>query len=336
MGARSGLDEWREPTLMFGHGPQTCVRWLPVGGQKAVAAVGSGAGGDDLVCFYEVGGEEGMVCERTREIAHGGKVSKMDVADESGMLFVGSLDGNVRAIKTKAWKEDELADVMKMENIVGRAEGVVAVAAVGEKVVAAGTHGSLCVGDGDGSGGAWGRQFDEAGFRDATAVDGRGSEVVTAGSEVVVWDIRSGGRDGLRLGGGGVATSVATDACQTHVVMGGLRCGDVCVWDRRADRAPLSRIRLHAGPVWDMCVVPAAPGLFATAGHDGTVVLLDFAAAAAAHHVAEPWAAPLDHSQVRTLSTPDLLLPINSVHAHPTARIFAYASDSATVAFGLL
>lgn len=341
----------KEPVIVYTPAPLTCVRWLPYGGRAAIAAVGSGDGGYDSVSLYGVTSEStGVHCQLEREIDHNGKVYKIGISELDGSMFTASSDGWVRCMAEGKWEDENegLQDVVRLSEVCGREEGVVGVAIVGQSVVAAGEHGSLCVADVE-SGETWGRQFDDVGFHDVVAVDGNGSQVVTAGGcEVAVWDIRTGSSAGLRHPTTVPAMSVAVDKGQPHFIMAGLRNGEVCVWDRRGvESYPVNRMQLHEGPVWDVGVVSSSKaGLLLCCGEDGMVWLVDFAAAGYRGGIGsaerswydrgEFWRAQVKQSDLRNVVGSNDVLGINSVNSHASADLFSYTSDSGSVAFGCL
>lgn len=349
-----------EPTIMFSTAPLTRVRWLPIAGREAVAVAGSGDGGPEMdgVSFYVVRTEKRAVEARlARAVRHTGKVNDIAVSRTTGLLYCGSSDGSLRTMLSYSWDENDvqLHDVIKFPEKGLKHESIMGVAPLeGRQCFAFGACGSLVAADIE-----KGRTLftidhaDSVGFRAGGAVDPDGGfEAVAAGSsgDISVWDCRVGGDLSARTavlkhnGTGVLPLCVAVDATQPNFVLGGTAAGELAIWDRRGgDGYPLSRIALHDGFVWDVRVVTSRPGLLLSCGEDASVWLMDFGAAAARaaidgwRETGECWRAQLTQSDLRNVSAQiPATLGVNSVCAHPSADLYAYTSDSASVTFGSL
>lgn len=334
-----------DPVLAFFSAPITRARWLPVPGRDAIATLGSGDAHQNFLAFCAVSAESNVEVVQAREIPHDGKVRGLAISQSTDTMYVGSSTGCVKRLSYCNWESDHLSHVVDLAKEADRSEGIAGVAAVSGMVVAAGDHGSLCGADFE-TCTAWVRQFDEVGFKDIVAVDENGSEVVTAGCDVTIWDVRTGSRCGLVHPAGGVATCVAGDMSMPQFIMAGTRDGEVCVWDRRAEAQPISRVMLHEGPVWDVRVVSGRSGVLTCCGEDGMVWVVDFAKAASrgglgsAEQVwserGEYWRAAVEQSDVRRVVGADSVLAINSMDVHDEADLFVYGSDSGSAGFGRL
>lgn len=356
----------QEPSVVFAPAPLTAVRWLPVGGRQAVAAVGSGDGGPgmDFMTLYAVRAEKGALeSSAVRQLRHPGKVMGIAVSKTANAMFVGSSDGTVRAVDSNRW-DDEDADLVDVARLPkrdeGRYEAVMGVAPLsGHYVAALGSEGSLMVADAESCAAIYTLDAcDAVGFRAAVAVDAdSGSEVISAGAsgEVSLWDTRIAGKtracsQTLRHPATGMLpVSVTVDAAQPHFVLAGTASGELAIWDRRGgDGFPLSRVALHDGFMWDVRVVSSTrPGLLLSCGEDASVWLMDFAAAAGRGAMGsaadswcdtgEFWRAQLTQSDLRNVGARySSMLGINSVDAHPRADLFAFVSDSGCASFGSL
>lgn len=214
----------------------------------------------------------------------------------------------------------------------------------------------------------YGEQFDGVGLQALAVVDEGAMQVVGAGlSAVTVWDVRTGGTASRFVHPTkAAATAVTVDPSQPHFVVAGFRNGEVCTWDRRMTSSsaggpldvdvPLSRAAVHDGPVWDLRVVSCnRPGRLITCGEDGMVLMVDYAMAVArgaAGDTAETgagwnamagavtgefWRATIANSDVHSLiGKYKKVVGVNGVDAHSSAELFAFASDSAEVGFGIL
>ncbi|CAN8067766.1 unnamed protein product [Agarophyton chilense] len=332
----------RAPALSFTSASQTCIRWLPNTAEHAIALVGSGDGEVDTLTFYGVTARHEMACKKIRELPHKGKVNKICVTDE-GQVFTASSQGAVYSLSGIDPDKAEIRHVYDMEKY-EKMESISSVAYSRVGLIAAGVHGSLMIIDVT-TGQSNGLQFDEVGFRDLVSVDERGTEIITAGCDVAVWDVRSGDRTDLVHPGKSVATCVNTDPGQPHFVMGGMRNGELVIWDRRSDSIPLNRIGLHSGPIWDLGVVSSSrAGLLLACGEDGNIRMADFASAGdrggfgsierAYCDQGEFWRAQLSQLDISNLVRE--MMAVNSVDAHRDAALFAYATDSGIVGFGSL
>ncbi|CDF38136.1 unnamed protein product [Chondrus crispus] len=345
------------PTLAYAPAPLTTVRWLPAPGRDAIAAVGTGDGAPDadFLSLYRVSTRGGDVSATVaRDIDHPGKVLRIASSLSSETLFVGSSDGSIRTLSLDSWETSSLETLSVMPRRAARPELVTGVApVVNGRVAALGGDGTFIVVDVSRCqeiGRA--EMADPVGFFDGTAVDAEaGNEVVSAGAgcEVCVWDTRiiQTGRGNVQTLGHptpGVATRcVTTDPAQPHFVIGGTRNGELCTWDRRGTEPfPLNRVAMHDGVVWETRVVSSSkPGLLLSCGEDSKVWLMDFAAAASRDSAmgsesGEFWRSMITQSDVRNVVGWDSALGINGIDAHPTADLYAYASDSGAVAFGCL
>lgn len=336
--------------MAFCSAPQTCVRWLRVGGREAIAAAGSGDGHMDTLTFYGVWMDgEGLQHAVRRVAPHEGKVVALDVGSD-GLIAVGSAHGSVRVLRSDDWFDSELTEIGNLHHVRQRDEGVVGVVALGDRVCVAGEYGSICMLGVDakpnsGEHLAWGEQFDEVGLQALAIVDEGAHQVVAAGgSGVTVWDVRNGSV-GSRLEHPSrqVATAVTVDSTQPHFILAGFRNGEVCTWDRRAGNTePVTRAVIHDGPVWDLRVITCSrPGRLITCGEDGMVILVDYAVAAARKSAegwsgsGEFWRATVGSGDVHSLiGKSKSALGVNGVDAHSSAELFAYAGDSAVVGFG--
>lgn len=353
-----------QPTIAASSAPQISVRWLPVSGRVAVAAVGSGDGapGADVISLYAVAMEEtGLSTSLVRELPHEGKALRMATCPSDGILYTGSSDGTLRSLDAAGWADESqtLVDVAKLPRHGSRRESIAGVAPVaGGKVVAFGGSGTMTIADVGGKGGIILQlpQCDAVGFTDAAAVDPDGGhELVSAGGsgEVCVWDTRtvamtSRCESELRHPLPGVVTScIMADAAQAHFVIGGTRTGEICVWDRRGtDSYPVNRVSMHEGPVWEARVVSSSkPGLLLSGGEDGKVWLMDFAAAAGRSGAVggagwagsgEFWRANITQSDLRNVTAEESSVGVNGIDAHAHADLYAYTTDSAKVGFGSL
>lgn len=331
-----------DPVYCFNSAPQRSVRWMPTAANHAIAVVGSADGEEDFLTFYAVTAKPDVEVKCIREAAHSGEINKLCVTEDS-QIFTASSNGT---IYTTSGKEDETSAMRKVYDMEkhGKVEGISSVARTSIGLVAGGVHGSLMIIDIE-TGQASGLQFDEVGFRDLISVDECGSEIITAGCDVAVWDVRSGDRIDLNHPGKGVATCVATDPGQPHFVMGGMRHGELVIWDRRSDSVPLNRVGLHCGPMWDLGVVSSyRAGMLLCCGEDGNVNLVDFAAAGdrggfgsierAFCEQGEFWRSSVLPSDVASIAHEPFA--INGVSSHRDAALFAYATDSGTVGFARL
>eukprot|EP00177_Eucheuma_denticulatum_P001614 GFKZ01002892.1.p1 GENE.GFKZ01002892.1~~GFKZ01002892.1.p1 ORF type:complete len:401 (+),score=55.73 GFKZ01002892.1:116-1318(+) len=332
----------RNHAVAYGYAPLTAVRWLPVHGRVALAAVGSGCGigGEDFVSIYGISVEQGMIVDELwREIRHEGRVSKMGTGD--GVLYVGGGDGGVRVLKMEDWKEGELREVGKLPKR-ARGEGIGGLAGLGRRVCAFGEHGSIGVVDVEvGLVEVWG-MCDAGGFVDGGAVDPEGGNLIVGAGrsgEVGVWDLREGREVVQRLEHvEDVPSCVTVDAAQGNFVIGGTRGGEVCVWDRRRGELPLNRALIHDGVVWEVGVVASSkPGLLLSAGEDGRVWLMDYKAAGCrgGGDGGDFWTATMTQSDLRDVGVGGGV-GVNGVDAHWTADLFAFTSDSGSVCFGTL
>lgn len=344
---RSGseaLQNGIEPTIIYTSEPLAYVRWMPAQQRDALAIVGSGDGEQDHVSVYSVSAEYGeMKVRMGRRIAHKGIVRALGVSENNGMVYIGSTGGQVHRLKIDDWETANLEAVLDIGVIRNREEGVTGVAALSGMIVAAGDHGSLCGADRE-TGAVWGRQFDEIGFYDAMTVDENGHELTTAGCQVSVWDVRTGIRECLTHPTKGMAMCVTGDPGMPQFVISGTRDGEICIWDRRAEKTPLNRVVLHEGPVWDVCVASGRSGVLVSCGEDGKVWVSDFAKAAMRGGLAsqehmwsdrgEYWRVPVEQSDLKSIG--GNLLGTNSVDVHSGNDLFAYATDSGSLGFGRL
>lgn len=184
---------------------------------------------------------------------------------------------------------------------------------------------------------------------------------------VALVDSRAPGVTG-RLGGvgGGLITCLVGDVAAPAYLLGGTEAGELVVWDRRyaappsagvaggAGAAgdggrgePLARTRLHAGPLWEVAL--SAGGTALTAGEDGLVYAVDFAAASRAGVLGGGgtgggggrmgargargggvWEAPLSSRHVRLLAGGRL--GVNSVDVHGGSGLVAWCGDGGGLA----
>lgn len=325
-----------EPALCFGHAPLSRVRWLPDGTSKATAVVGTadGAPGADELTFYNVSVLNTVEASLLDTVPHPGKVS--DLSAFEGGVLAASTDGHVRLFRPQT-PTSVIAELPTLS--AGRREPVAAVAALpGGVVLTFGAHGTLHSPEGGIQ-----PRADPVGFRAAAALDRATAAAAGLSGDVGIWDARAGRVQ--TLGGGNGACCVSADPAQPHFVLAGTLGGELAVWDRRMADAPVGRVALHDGPVWELAVVASRPGLLLSCGEDSKVWLMDFSAASgrAAMGTAadkwrdkgEHWRAQLTQSDLRdvgALST----LAVNSVATHPMADLYAFVSDSASVTFGSL
>lgn len=341
----------------FGHACQSCVRWLRVGGREAIAIAGATHGVTDAVRFFGVSVDErGLLSQRCcRALSHEGNVSALHVGSD-GLVAIGSERGGVSVLRGDRWNEDVPERIGRIGDMRRCEEGVVGIACLGDKVCVAGEHGSLCLIAAETEEGAtemrfqWGERFDDVTLCALDVVDESAQLVVGGGAAAVsVWDVRNGVvASRVCHPHRAVSSCVAVDASQPHFIVAGFQNGEVCVWDRRgglnggSGQAPISRVAVHEGPVWDVGVVGGGnPGRLVTCGEDGMVLLVDYAAAAARSKGAawsgsgEFWRAEVCKGDVRSLIGKSYCsyLGVNSVAAHHNAELFAYAGDNATVCF---
>ncbi|KAI0564842.1 WD40/YVTN repeat-like containing protein [Gracilaria domingensis] len=332
----------RPPAVSFTAATQTCVRWLPNEAEHAIALAGSGDGEQDTLTFYGVTARQEVAYEKVQELPHKGKVNKICVTDE-GQIFTASSAGSIYTLSGADPSKAVTRKVYDMEKL-GKMESIASVAYSSVGLIAAGVQGSLMIVD-ISTGKASGLQFDEVGFRDLISVDERGTEIITAGCDVAVWDVRSGDRTDLTHPGKSIATCVCTDPGQPQFVMGGMRNGELVIWDRRSDSIPLNRIGLHSGPIWDLGVVSSSrAGLLLACGEDGHVRMVDFACAGDRGGFGsmertycdqgEFWRARVSPQDISNLARETMA--VNSVDAHRSAALFAYATDAGVVGFGSL
>lgn len=334
-----------EAALCYGSAPLSVVRWLPdtTSHDAAVAVTGTCDGSVDELSMYEIRVRHCVESKLVSVIPHSGKVTTI-VPDSSG-LFVGSSDGHVRMLSHDA----ELHIVAALPARGYRLEQVAAVAPLrGAATMVFGSDGTVLLADTRGGDGVVVTSLGDAiGFRAACAA----GDVVVAGaasSYVSVWDCNGNRVQTLHHDVRGTrVASITVDPAQPHFVLGGTDTGELSIWDRRGNvDAPLSRIEIHNGPVWDLHVVDSRPGLLLSCGEDAKVSLLDFfaasgraamgAASEAWCDAGEHWRAQLTQSDVRDVSGRFNGLAINSVAAHPVADLYAFASDAASVTFGCL
>ncbi|PXF47855.1 Nucleoporin Nup43 [Gracilariopsis chorda] len=330
------------PLITVTSAAQNCIRWLPNVSEDAVGVIGSGDGENDFLTFYSVTAKEELDYKSIVEVAHEGKVNKISVTDE-GQVYTASSTGSVYTISGLDPHKKTLHKICDIEKF-GKPESVSSVASSAIGLVAAGVHGSLMIIDNN-TGQVSSLQFDEVGFRDLISVDERGTEIVTAGCDIAVWDVRSGDRTDLIHPGKCVATCVGIDPGQPHFVMGGMRNGELAIWDRRSDSLPFNRIGLHSGPIWDLGVVSSSrAGMLLSCGEDGNVNLVDFTKAGdrggfgsieqAFCDQGEFWRAGLSLADITSVTRE--ALAVNSVNSHRSAALFAYATDGGVLGFGNL
>ena len=335
--------------------PLTSIRWLPGGGRSAIAAVGTGHGeGEDYISFYSVSKDMGLLRTRlAHELNHKGKVMKLAVSERDEMVYSASSDGGIRGVRVNDIEEEdlnfELMDIAHTSKVCQSSERMTSIAAIHRTAIATGDEGSILVVDIESGSTDVISQADDAGFRDVACADESGKEILTAGGcKVSVWDIRARTDLELQYDTGDIPLCVAVDPGQPHFVMAGFRNGGILLWDQRGtDKNPMNEAVIHNGPVWDLGVVSGnKAGLLLSCGEDANVWLLDFASAASrlsVENVAQPWynqgefwRATLSGNDVSNMTRVPGHLGINSVHAHTSADLFAYTTDSGSIAFSCL
>lgn len=332
---------------------QMAVRWVSYTGLEAIAVAGSYDGQQDYLSVYAVwmnsGGAIQRECRRT--ISHSGRVSAL-ASGSDGLLLSASTNGALSAVSDV--HQNELVHVGVARDDKLRPEGAVDVCKLDAAACVAGERGSLFLFSLDEPRNSpvhsWGEKTTDAGLRSIALVDASTPIVAAAGANGVgLWDLRAHWETTrLTLQDRCPLSAVTVDVSQPHFILAGTTDGQICSWDRRmvgdTDSDPISCVRVHQAAIWDMSVVAAGrPGRLLTCSEDGLVLLVDFSSAhtrSAANDwrsTGEFWRATVNDGDVWNLIGHQRLgMGVNSVDAHFSAELFAYASDDATVGFGKL
>lgn len=367
---------WLPPGAAFG-GPATPAAVLAVG-------MASGDAGGDTVALYAAtaidgvasveplagGGSEGRV-------AHPGRVAGLAPAADGAGVHVASAAGSLATL----WQEDDGGLRLEPAGRLPGTEAAVGVAVLsGGGVALAGAHGTVGLfdpargGGGGGVGGGGGgdpvatiRHVDPVGATAAAAAGPQLAAVAGVAGGIALVDSRAPVVTG-RLGGvsGGLVTCLVGDVAAPAYLLGGTEAGELVVWDRRYAASssagvtggagdaggggrgePLARTRLHAGPLWEVAL--SAGGTAFTAGEDGLVYAVDFAAAsrsgvlggsgtagaggrarAGGARGGGVWEAPVSSRHVRLLAGGRL--GVNSVDVHGGSGLVAWCGDGGGLA----
>ncbi|KAK1862025.1 hypothetical protein I4F81_004601 [Pyropia yezoensis] len=368
---------WLPPGAAFG-GPATPAAVLAVG-------TASGDAGGDFVALYAATAVDGVASVEPLGgggseggVPHPGRVAGLVPAADGAGVHVASAAGSLATL----WQEDDGGLRLEPTGRLPGAEAAVGVAVLsGGGVALAGAHGTVGLFDPAGGGGGRGgggrggggdpvaavRHVDPVGATAAAAAGPQLVAVAGVAGGVALVDSRAPGVTG-RLGGvgGGLITCLVGDVAAPAYLLGGTEAGELVVWDRRyaappsagvaggAGAAgdggrgePLARTRLHAGPLWEVAL--SAGGTALTAGEDGLVYAVDFAAASRAGVLGGGgtgggggrmgargargggvWEAPLSSRHVRLLAGGRL--GVNSVDVHGGSGLVAWCGDGGGLA----
>lgn len=333
---------------------QMAVRWVGHPGRDAIAVAGSSDGIVDQLSVFAVRTDTSgsLTKELRRTILHNGRVAALASSGSDGLLVSASVHGTVSVLTDV--EHSELEIISSPKNDTFSRDGAVDLCLLDSQVCVAGERGSLYLIPLDEQGRSSQisnpEQTSDSTLRAISAVDVATPLVAAAGANgVTIWDFRDR-QETTRLisRANQCISAVTTDISQPHFVLGGSINGVVYTWDRRMSSGsrcpPLTYAHIHQGPVWDISIANAGrPGRVLTCGEDGSICLADFGAANLRNtengwnYSGNFWSNDVDDIDIsRVYGDKYNGLGINSVDAHFSAELFAFASDSAIVGFGKL